>query len=190
MIKNFKLDPINIDMGLCEIRYGDTIFPSMASDGVFQVIPKYKIVKGGIYNEIQGYLLEEYEVSFEASFNHDVREMMQFYLPQMKDHNPEEAPYVTHGLLDDPSKIKINPQQLIIHPYKATNRESDICIWNAFIDPETSYKKVFGKEVNKFNVRFIGKRILNHIDSSMIGSYFYMGDWMQVSMITEEDLAG
>jgi hypothetical protein len=169
---NFKLSELNIPIGLCEITYGDIVLPSMGSEGTFQSIPKYKQMTGGGLNEIQGYLLEQYEVSFEVSFQHEVLEMFNFYLPTLQSYQ--------NGYYDSPNKVNMSTNKLVIHPYGKDNNDYDICIWNAFIDPETGFKRTFAKEADKFNVRFIGRSVKTHADSNIVNSYFYIGDWSKV----------
>lgn len=173
MMLDYKLNDFNIPVGMCEITYGDIILPSIGSEGVFQATPKYKKAFGGRLNSTQKYLLEDYDVSFEVSFEQESIEMLTFYMPTLQMHE--------NGMYDNPQNVNMSGKQLIIHPYLANgSKQYDICIWNAYIDPETSFQRVFSKETNKYKVRFIGK--IADYRGGIVNSYFYIGDWSKVGV--------
>jgi hypothetical protein len=170
---NLKLNDFNLSFGLCEITYGDVILPSLGDQGVFSAIPKYLKLNGGKNNVIQKYLLQEYEVSFEVMFDKEAIEMMQYYMPTLQSYK--------NGFYDSANNVAMDSKQLIIHPYLAnTSKQYDICIWNAIIDPETGFQRTYGKEINKYKVKFIGNPVKNNAD--LVNSYFYIGDWSQVGV--------
>jgi hypothetical protein len=171
---NYKLMDFNIPFGLCEITYGDIILPSMGSEGFFQAIPKYQKIIGGKFNNTKGYLFEQYDVSFEVSFEQESIELLQLYMPSLQSDG--------NGLYDSPGKVNMDTKKLVIHPYSVIGKETDICIWNAIIDPETGFQKVYGKETNKYKVKFIGNPVKNHSDANIVNSYFYIGDWSKVGV--------
>jgi hypothetical protein len=168
---NYKLLDLNLPFGLCEITYGDITLPSMGSEGTFSAIPKYQKVIGGRMNSETNYLLEEYNVSFEVSFEQESVELLQLYMPSLQSEG--------NGLYDNPNKVNIDTRRLVIHPYTANGKETDICIWNAYIDPETGFQKIFGKDTNKYKVKFIGKP---NKGGNVVNSYFYIGDWSKVGV--------
>jgi hypothetical protein len=172
---NFKLNDFIISIGLCEITYGDSILPSLGDQGVFKALPTYDVVSGGKFNTTQEYFLKKYDVSFEVSFDQEALEMMPFYMPTLIN---DEA---NNGYYDNPQKVSMSSNKLIIHPYLAKNsKQFDICIWDAFIDPETGIQRVYGKDTNKYKVRFIGKPVIEHTNPKFVDSYFYIGDWSKV----------
>jgi hypothetical protein len=171
---NYKLMNFNIPFGLCEITFGDITLPSMGSEGTFSAIPKYKKIFGGRLNSETKYLLEQYDVTFEVSFEQESIELLQLYMPSLRSDE--------NGLYDKPSSLNLETNKLVIHPYTATNKETDICIWNAYIDPETGFQKKYGKDTNKYKVKFIGKIVKTHTDSNIINSFFYIGDWSKVGV--------
>jgi hypothetical protein len=171
---NHKLGDFNLSVGLCEVTFGNTILPSMGSEGTFQAIPTYSKVYGG-RNQIKKYLLEKFDVSFEVSFDKESIEMMKIYMPTLISYE--------NGLYDNPQNVSLSKNQLVIHPYTAnTSKQYDICIWNAYIDPETGFQRVYGKETNKYKVKFIGKAVKSHTDTNIVDSYFYIGDWSKVGV--------
>lgn len=69
-------------------------------------------------------------------------------------------------------------KQLIIHPYASNDsKEFDICMWNAYISPETPFSRTFKKEADSFEITFIGKSVKAHTDTMLANSYFFIGDW-------------
>jgi hypothetical protein len=190
---NYKLNDMNLSIGLCEITYGDIILPSMGSEGKFQAIPKYRKMFGGKLNSTQRYLLEQYDVSFEVEFDMEAIEVMKFYMPTLQNHQTINESYDTgdpdfgiintynDGYYDNPQNVDMSKNRLVIHPYTAnSSKQYDICIWRAYIDPETGFQRVYGKETNKYKVKFIGTVVDNHADPNIINSYFYIGDWSKV----------
>lgn len=170
------IEPLNIPYGLCKITFGDTILPAMGSEGIFQATPKYRILNGGAVGNKKNYLLEDYRVSFEVSLEHESYQTLKMHMQTLQEHE--------HGLFDAPHKVNTNGKILIIHPHAAGESQAfDLCIWDAYLDPETEFKRTFDKEVDKFNVRFIGNRVERHNDYKLVNSYFFIGDWSKVGAV-------
>ncbi|MBS4207446.1 hypothetical protein [Bacillus sp. FJAT-50079] len=163
------MNSINIPFGLCEITYDDIKLPAMASDGVFSAIPTYKPMFGGALAETQRYILESYEVTFTVSIEHQSYETLKMHMQTLKDHQ--------HGLYDDASNVNMEGKRLIVHPKGTDSKEYDLCILEAYISPEEGFKRTFKKEKDMFEITFIGKMAKNHVDGSLINSYFFIGDW-------------
>lgn len=162
---------IKIPFGLCSITYGDEKLPAMADEGVFSAIPTYVPMHGGALNSVQGYILESYDVRFTVSINSESYEALKLHMQTLQSHE--------HGLYDNPSKVSMEGKQLIIHPYAVEDRELDICIWNAYISPETGFNRTFKKEVDQFEITFIGKPVKN---GKLKNSYFFIGDWLEAGV--------
>lgn len=160
---------IRIPFGLCEITYDSVRLPSMADEGIFSATPSYIKMFGGALNSTQGYILENYEVKFTVPICAENYDYLKLHMPTLQNHE--------HGLFDNPSKLNIEGKKLIIHPMGVDNKEYDICIWNAYISPETAFNRIFKKEVDEFEVTFIGKPIGGNFDSKLKNSYFFIGDW-------------
>lgn len=165
-------DNIFLPIGLCDIKYGNqTIF--QGSDATFSAVPKYAIASYGHGLSDKRYFLGSYTVSFEVSVERETYETLCFSIPNIKKHE--------HGFFDNPSKVDTQGKRLVIHPYHAgENREYDICIWEAYIDPEMEVRRVFGKRVNSMPIRFLAKRVKEHKDRHITDSYFFIGDWSKV----------
>lgn len=169
---------IRIPFGLCEITYDGVRLPAMADEGIFSAVPTYKKILGGALGSVQGYILESYDVTFTVSVNDESYDTLKM-MHRLKEHE--------HGLYDDPSHVDISGKQLIIHPFGAKSKEFDICIWNAFISPETGFNRTFKKEVDGFEIVFIGKAEEQIFDDKLKKSYFFIGDWEKAAEVGEID---
>jgi hypothetical protein len=168
-------EPINIPFGLCQITYNDVILSAMGSEGTFYAIPKYQVLSSGVMGSKKNYILEEYYVGFEVSLEHESYETLKLHMPTLQNHK--------NGLYDSPNKVNTKGKRLVIHPYSAgASKDFDLCIWDAYIDPESVFKRTFDKQSDKFNVRFIANCVDKHIDPNLIKSYFFMGDWSKVGV--------
>ncbi|WP_391115990.1 hypothetical protein [Psychrobacillus sp. L3] len=165
------MNEIKIPFGLCEITYDDMKLPAMADEGVFSAIPTYTKMFGGALNDVNGYILESYEVTFKVSVNDESYETLKL-MQTLETHED--------GLYDDPSNFDIEGKRLIIHPFDAVDKEFDICIWNAYISPETGFKRTYKKETDEFEIVFIGTRVKNKSNPHMNNTYFFIGDWEKV----------
>ncbi|EJL1640140.1 Uncharacterised protein [Mycobacteroides abscessus subsp. abscessus] len=175
---NHRLKDIVIPFGLCTINYGQDTLPTMASGGEFKAIPTYKKLTGGKLNSPQDYLLQDYKVSFEVAFHHVDLDMYRYYMQTLQLNKDPFNEY--DGLYDSPHLVNMDTKPLIIHPYEAgESKSSDFCIWNAYIDPETEFSRIYDKETNKFVVKFLGKPLET---TKLANSYFYIGDWSKVGV--------
>lgn len=163
---------INIPFGLCEITYDGSKLPMMADEGIFSAIPIYQKLFGGALNSEVNYLLQSYQVSFTVTINEESYNSLKLHMPSLESHE--------HGLYDNPSNVNTKGKKLIIHPYGADSREFDICIWNAYISPDTEFNRTFKKESDGFEVTFVGKPVKQHTDKNLENSYFFIGDWSKV----------
>lgn len=165
---NHKLKDLNIPFGLCQLTYGEDVLPGMGSEGIFSAIPTYKKLFGGAVNTTQKYILQDFKVSFEVSFNHYDYDMLKMYMPTLQSDSR------ARGLYDSSQSVSMTTKPLIIHPYEAgESREYDINIFAAYIDPETEFKRTFGKQIDKFTVKFIGTPYEN---PEFDNFYFLIGD--------------
>ena len=166
---------IRIPFGACDITYGDVILPTMADEAVFQAIPSYSPLYGGAGNTIQKYILESYEVTFTVLINHESYETLKLHSPTLKNH--------VNGLYDNASDVDMTGKRLVIHPQgNGDSKEFDLCIWDAYVSPETGFTRTFKKEADTFEIKFVGKPT-NLIDDG--NSYFFIGDWEQAGVINE-----
>jgi len=163
------INDIKIPFGLCSITYDGVRLPSMADEGVFSAVPTYMKMFGGALNSTQDYILESYEVTFTVSINHESYESLKLHMQTLQSHE--------HGLYDNPSNVNTKGKRLVIHPYGSDSKEFDICIWEAYISPETGFNRTFKKEADAFEITFIGKPAKNHTDNKLMNSYFFIGDW-------------
>ncbi|WP_286231315.1 hypothetical protein [Neobacillus mesonae] len=169
------IEPLNIPFGLCKITYGGTVLPSIGSAGEFKAIPKYEVPTSGALNHKKHYILTEYNVIFEVSLENESYETLKLHMPTLQSHE--------YGLFDSPSNVNTTGKRLIIHPYTAgESKEFDLCIWDAYLDPETEFNRKYDKVTNKFNVRFIANRFENSVDTRLANSYFFIGDWSKVGV--------
>jgi len=163
------MNELNIPFGLCEITYDGKKLPSMADEAVFSAVPKYMPLYGGTGNTVKKFILEEYQVAFTVVIDSVSYETLKIISPTLKQHE--------HGLYDEASNVDTTGKRLIIHPYDAgDSKEFDLCIWSAFVSPETGFTRTFKKESDKFEITFIGK-------PTQLGdtqSYFFIGDWEEV----------
>lgn len=163
----------NIPYGLCDITYDGVRMPLMGSDAVFNAIPKYIPLYGGYMNTTQGYILEEYQVSFTVSFSSQSYETLKLHFQQLQDHK--------HGMYDNPTKVNMQGRKLVVHPKAAKNsKEFDLCIWEAYLDPENGFDRIFDKNADSFRVKFIGKPVKQSKDRDIVHSYFFIGDHEKV----------
>lgn len=177
-VKGLNSYNIHLPIGLCEITYDNIKLPNQGSEAVFSAIPTYIKLYGDQHNQVKGYLLEQYEVSFEVAIDKETYDVLKLAIPTVQEHE--------HGLYDQPSKVNMEGKQLIVHPYSAgESKEYDICIWNAIIDPEVEFRRVYDKMMNPILLRFIGKPVKHHRDKKLNNSYFFVGDWSKVGENSE-----
>lgn len=166
------MSELKIPFGLCEITYDGVKLPAMASEGIFSAVPTYMKMFGGALNNTRGYMLESYDVTFTVSINDESYNSLKLHMQTLQSHE--------HGLFDNPSKVNMKGNNLVIHPYgNGNSKEFDICIWDAYISPEVEFNRTFKKEVDEFQVIFIGKSVESHTDSKLVNSYFFIGDWSE-----------
>lgn len=162
------MNDIRIPYGLCDITYGDKQLKFFADKASFRAIPKYEKVNGGFLNEITQYYLVDYEVSLSVVLESEDYETLMMHYPSLVSDGI--------GLFDNPSNVNTDGQLLTIHSRGETSRDYDINILNAYISPENGFKRVFGKEKDKFEIIFIGKPSQHF---QLKNSFFYIGDLAQ-----------
>lgn len=168
---------IHVPFGLCEIIYDGVKLPSMADEGIFSAKPTYRTLFSGRGNATKSYMLESYDVTFTVPLDDESYNTLQM-LSTLQQHND--------GFYDNSSKVDTEGKRLVIHPHGVDGREFDICIWNAYISPETGFDRIYKKEVDSFEVKFIGQPSY-HADSKLNNSYFFIGDWMKAGGLNADE---
>ena len=163
------LMPINIPFGLCQITYGDINLPIQADEAIFEAIPTYKKIRGGVLGKSVQYLLADYDVTFDVSFNKENYDILKLHYPVLNDLND--------GLVDNPNRVDTTGKRLVIHPLGTDSKEYDLTIFKAYIEPMT-FRREYKKETDKFNVKFVGKPVV--FNRKLEHSYFYIGDSSQL----------
>lgn len=162
-----------VPIGLCDITIDGETYYSLGDDAYFRVQPTYETYR---YGKMQkGYILTDYVVSFEFSLeqvNYDVLKMA------MSVHE------YGNGLYDDPSSINFQEgKQVIIHPVDlGNNKDYDITLFSAIVDPEQEFEKVYGRGVNPISIRLIA---LPHrsFNGSNFNSFYFIGDAEKAGVI-------
>lgn len=164
------MSEIKIPFGLCSITYDGVKLPSLADEATFSAVPTYTKLFAGALNNEHRYILESYEVTLTVRVNDESYKTLK--LMNMKSHE--------NGMYDSMSNVDTSGKKLVIHPEGTDSKDFDICIWKAYISPETGFNRIYKKEVDEFEVVFIGKMITHHTDSQLNNSYFFIGDWEKV----------
>lgn len=156
----------HIPIGLCDITINGETYYSLGDDAYFRVQPAYETYR---YGKMQkGYILSDYVVSFEFSLdqiNYDVLKMAM----SLQEYE--------NGFYDDPSAINFeHGKQVIIHPVDlGDNKDYDITLFSAIVDPEQELEKVYSKSVNPIRIRLIALPHKSFKDSNF-NSHYFIGD--------------
>lgn len=166
---------IKLPFGLCDVTYGDTNLTTLQADAaVFEATPHYKKMYGGKMEPF--YLLQSYDVSFTLSLAEESYQNLTLAMPQLQ-------AYSKGGYFDNPSRVDTSGMPLIIHPkVHGDDRYFDIVILRAIPDPENPFTKTYGKQADKYNVKFIGLPS-KQVNDEKYSSYFYIGDWQASGVI-------
>jgi hypothetical protein len=167
------MSDIHIPIGLCSIKFGNDSINYLADKAEFNAIPTYKKLKKGQFENC--YLLEDYSVTFSIFLSEESYKNIQLSSPFLQK--------ASNGLYDNPNKVNLKGLPVIIHPLDSgDSKEYDIVIFNAIVDPENPYTRIYDKGMDRLNVKFIGlpgKSFNNQI----FKSYFYIGDWEQAGVL-------
>lgn len=169
------MNELRIPFGLCDVIFDGVSLTNLADKAVFQAIPSYKKLHGGKGNTIKRYLLEDYKVSMTLSLTNESYETFKLTSPSLKD--------FSNGLYDNPSKVDISGKVLTIHPRFVGNiKDYDITLFSAIVDPEQSFVRTYDKNLDKFEIKFIGQPAKD-INNEGFNSYFYIGDAEKAGVI-------
>jgi hypothetical protein len=167
-------EEIRIPYGQCEITYGDTKLKYLAEAVEFNAVPEYEKYS---YGQFQiAYLLKNYTVTLDLELQEETYENMKLSFAGFKEDE-------LGGMYDDPSNVDTTGKLLTIHPLESGNsKEFDLTIFRAIVDPEHTYKRVYGKEKDTISVRFIGLPTKPFGDGHF-KSAFYIGDAEKAGVI-------
>lgn len=162
----------NIRFGFCDVTYNGITYNNLADKAVFQAIPTYTKMFGGSPKKTY-YLLEEYTVSLTLSLNFESYETLKLSFPAFKDYQ--------NGMYDAPNKVNEEGTLLTIHPRSyGSNKNFDITMFLAIVDPEMGFNRTFDKSLDKINVRFLGQPSKKINEDN---TYFFIGDAMKAGVI-------
>lgn len=167
---------IRLPFGLCDITYGDMQMSTLADAVTFEAVPIYTKLYGGQGEKF--FMFGDYEVSLNVYLAEESLQNLTLAIPHLQ-------PYANGGFYDNPLKVDRTGKPLIIHPrIHGEDREFDLVIMRAIVDPENPFQKVYGKDADKYHVRFIGLPSKQLDDESKYKSYFYFGDWQASGVLS------
>jgi gamma-glutamylcyclotransferase (GGCT)/AIG2-like uncharacterized protein YtfP len=173
---------VNILFGMCDIWInGKKIENRQADKAQFSAEAKY--IDIDLY-DLPHYdkILESWDVKLNAVFYEEDYETIMRTLPhleEIKDSVTGETKSLVDGKLwqrvrkDKCVEIRLHPREL-----PETDKHFDITLFKAF--PNTQFNRVFGKEVGKIEVEFVG--LARTGDPSQMANYFCIGEVPDVVM--------
>ncbi len=158
---------MNIPLGLCDITYDGVTHSNLASEAIFKAQPTYEVIPYGVMQK--DYILTDYKVTLDFALSEESYQTLKLANASLVDDG--------NGMYDNPSRDDLTDgKPLIIHPvYLGENKEYDITIFSAYVDPEKSFERTYSKGLDMIEVRFIGQPA-HQFDNNGFNSHFYIGD--------------
>ncbi|WP_373892772.1 hypothetical protein [Virgibacillus sp. CBA3643] len=157
---------MRVPIGVCDVVFRGQTYFQLADAAVFEAMPTYETLSMGQFEK--RHILSDYLVSLDLSLNDENYDTLKLAYPALKDYGA--------GLYDNPSMVNYEGEPLIIHPISmGDDKEYDITIFSAILDPEKGLTRTYAKGVDAISIRFLGQPS-EKINGNKFKSYFFIGD--------------